>query len=96
MIESIYLWFMSAGLIMLILGIEKERITYNAVSILFWIMVLASNYYIEIPSVDSSYTEPALMIISFGVILINALSIIYQYSTTVAEAKSNRITHRYR
>ena len=96
MIESIYIWFMSAGLITLILGLELERITYNAISILMWIMVLASNLFIEIPSVDTSYEEPALMMISFGMILINALIIISLYGETVAESRTDRIVHKYR
>ena len=96
MIESIYLWFMSAGLILLILGIELERITYNSISILMWIMVLASNIFIEIPSISDSYDEPSLMIISFGMIIINAISIIYQYTQNVTDTRTDRIVHRYR
>ena len=96
MIESIYLTFFAFGAIFLVLGKELETITYNAISILFWLMVMASNLFIEIPSVDTSYEEPALMIISFAMILINALIIISQYGETVSEARTNRIVHKYR
>ena len=94
MIESIYLWFMSAGLILLIFGIETEKITYNAISILMWIMVLASNVFIEVPSVTNAYDEPALLIISFGMIIINVISIISIYAGNIEQKRMNRYLKR--
>ena len=94
MIESIYITFIALGTLFLILGLELERITYNAVSILMWIMVLASNAYIEIPSVSTSYTEPAFLMISVAMIIINILIMITGFIENSTQNRINRYARR--
>jgi len=78
MLESIFVLMMCMGFILLILGIELEASIYNWISLLMWIIVLASYLNIEVPS-DTYYQEWGLFPISIGFILVNIIIIIYNY-----------------
>ena len=87
MIESIFLWIMSAGFILLILGIELDNLVYSMISTLMWIIVLASHFYIIVPSTTASYWEVSLFPLSLGMILINLISTITTYYQIVQNRK---------
>jgi len=79
MIESIFLFIMATGVIMLVLAIERENVIYSATSMLMWIIVLAGHLAIEIPATGESHWEPFLLAVSIGMIIINVIWMILMY-----------------
>ena len=72
MLESVFLMLMAAGFIFFILAVEKESVLYSSVSLLMWIITLAGQLYVEVPS-DTYYNEPSLVPVSLAFIFINVL-----------------------
>ena len=83
MIESIFIVTMCMGFVTLILAIDNDNIYYALMSLLLWIVILATHIYIQVPTVDDAFYEPALLPISVGFIFINVLFIIsYHFEGT--------------
>lgn len=79
MLESVFIMMIASGIAFFILGIEGKNIIYSAVSMLFWITTLAGHVFIQVPT-DTNYYEPAIFAISLGMIIINVIWMIIQYS----------------
>ena len=73
MLESVFITLIVMGFILLVLGIERENVIYNAISILMWIIVMAGQIYIESPHTASTYEEPAMLPVAIAFIIINVL-----------------------
>lgn len=73
MLESIFLFVMATGVIMLVLAIERENMIYNAISMLCWFIVMGAHLGIEVPAEDTPFTEPFLLAVCVGFIAINII-----------------------
>ena len=67
------------GFVLFVLGIELESITYSATSILMWIIVLAGQIYIEVPTAADTYSEMAIFGVALAFIFINVIWIVLRY-----------------
>jgi hypothetical protein len=79
MIESVFLTMLSIGFVSFVLGIERDNLIYYLVSILMWIVVLASHVFIQVPIIDDAFYEMGLLPVSLGFIFINIILIITHY-----------------
>ena len=61
-----------------VLGILDKSIVFSALSMLMFIVTLAGQIYIQVPT-DTIYSEPALFAVSLGFIFINVIWIILRY-----------------
>jgi len=81
MLLSILITILIFAFITLILGINYEQIVYSATSILLWIISMAGQVYIVSPhNPDTYYSEPFIIALSLGMIAINIIWIIIQYT----------------
>lgn len=80
MLESVFISILIMGFVLFIIGIEKKSLIYSALSLLFWIIVLATHMYIVVPN-DTYYAEYALFPLSFAFIIVNIIALIYEYMT---------------
>jgi len=78
MLESVFIMIMAMGFVAFVLSAMDENIVLSGVSLLMWIVVLAGQVYIEVPT-DTYYDEPALYAVSLGFIFINIIWIIVLY-----------------
>lgn len=72
MLESVFIFIMAIGFVSFVLAIQNKSIVFSAVSLLMWIVTLAGQLYIEVPS-DTNYSEPALFAVALGFIIINVI-----------------------
>jgi len=79
MLESVFIMLMAMGFVSFVLSAMDENMILSGVSLLMWIIVLAGQLYIEVPT-DTYYSEPALYAISLGFIFINIVWIIVLWS----------------
>jgi len=75
MLESVFIMFIAMGFILFILGIEMSSVVYAITSTLMWIIILAGQLYIEVPT-DTIYDEPAFYAVGLGFIIMNIIWII--------------------
>jgi len=87
MLESIFIMIIAAGFIFFILTIELESIMYSAVSLLMWIITLAGQVYVEVPS-DTYYDEPAFFGVALGMILLNVIWLIIMFMKDKEQQKA--------
>ena len=79
MLESVFVIIMAMGFVLFILGIAEKSIVYSGTSILMWVILLAAYLYVEVPTDDSTYTEPAVFALAIAFIFINAIWMIILY-----------------
>jgi len=72
MLESIFILIVAIGFVSFVLAIMEQSMVFSAVSLLMWIITLAGQLYIEVPT-DTAYSEPALFPLSLGFIIINII-----------------------
>ena len=78
MLESVFIMLIAMGFVAFVLSVMDENIVLSGVSLLMWIVVLAGQVYIQVPT-DTYYDEPALYAVSLGFIFINIIWIIVLY-----------------
>jgi len=78
MLESVFIMLMAMGFVAFVISALDENLILSAVSLLMWIIVLAGQLYIEVPS-DTYYDEPALFAVSLGFIFLNVIWLIVLY-----------------
>ena len=57
MLESVFIFMSAIAFLLFIFGIEKDSIIYSFMSLMLWIVVMASSLYIEVPTVTDAYVE---------------------------------------
>jgi len=78
MLESVFIWIISVGFVSFVLAVLDENLILSAVSLLMFIVSLAGQIYVEVPS-DTYYDEPVFFAISLGFIFLNIIYIIILY-----------------
>jgi len=78
MLESVFILIVSIGFVSFVLAILDENMIFSAISLLMFIISLASQLYIEVPT-DTYYDEPALYAVSLGFIFLNVIWLIVLY-----------------
>jgi len=78
MLESVFIMLCAMGFVAFVLSAMDENLVLGAISLLMWIVVLAGQVYIEVPT-DTFYNEPALFAVSLGFIFINVIWLIVLY-----------------
>jgi len=78
MLESVFITMLAMGFISFVLAIERDSFIYSAISMLFWIIVMAGHLYVEVPG-DTYYYEVAMFPLSFGMIMLNVIWLIIQF-----------------
>jgi len=78
MLESIFILIVAIGFVSFVLAIMEQSMVFSAVSLLMWIITLAGQLYIEVPT-DTAYSEPALFPLAFGFIMINVIWLIINF-----------------
>jgi len=78
MLESVFIMLIAMGFVAFVLSVMDENIVLSGVSLLMWIVVLAGQVYIQVPT-DTYYDEPALYAVSLGFIFINIIWMIVLY-----------------
>jgi len=79
MLESVFVIIMAMGFVLFILGISEKSIVYSATSLLMWIVVMAGQMYIEVPTDTDTYTEAGIFAVALAFIFINVIWIILRY-----------------
>jgi len=79
MLESILIIMMCMGFVLFLLGITEKSVVFSATSMLMWIVAMAGQQYIEVPTDASTYTETAVFAVALGMIIINVIWIILRY-----------------
>ena len=79
MLESVFVMIMAMGFVLFILGISEKSIVYSATSLLMWVIILAGQLYIEVPTDTETYTEGATFALALAFIFINTIWIIICY-----------------
>lgn len=76
MLESLFLIAIIIGFLLMIKGIDDERMAYSWVSILAFIFAMAGAMYVEVPNSSTTYMEVAASMVCAALIVINLLHII--------------------
>jgi len=79
MLESVFIMLIAMGFVSFVLAVMDENMILCAVSMLMWIIILAGQLYIEVPS-DTHYDEPIFFAVSLGFIFINLIWLIVLWS----------------
>lgn len=80
MLESMIIMIIAMGFILFLLAVEKESIVYTGLGLIFWTIVLAGSWYIEVPSVTSHYVESGMSIIGFAFLIIHIILILLAFT----------------
>jgi len=78
MLESIFILMVAIAFILFVLGIAEKSVTYSALSLLLWIVVMLNALYIEVPT-DTSYSELGFSAFCLAFIFTNIIWIIIMY-----------------
>ena len=79
MLESVFIFMAAIAFLLFILGIELDSVIYSFLSMMLWVIVMASSLYIEVPSVDEVYSEMGLSAFCLAFIVANIIWLIWMY-----------------
>ena len=78
MLESIFIFMAAIAFVLFVLGIFEKSITFSAMSLITWIIVMANSLFVEVPA-DTDYSEIGFSAFCLAFIFANILWIIIQY-----------------
>lgn len=79
MLQSVFITLIIMAFVLFILGIERHNVVFSATSILLWLLTMVSQIYVEVPG-NGSFDEPSIHPIALGMIIINIIWIIVNWS----------------
>lgn len=74
MYMDLFVAILIVGVVLLLIAYFEKTIGLTALSLLFWLFIFAQSLYIE--TATDSYTEYALNIVSFGIVIFNVVLLI--------------------
>ena len=99
MLESVFIVLLIVGFLIFMWAIEKKSYVLSLLSAIFWMIVYAQSWQIEVPC-DTSYTEPGISALAIGFVLISIVFAIYfmvsSYVTKRYEEMKKDLEERYR
>jgi len=72
MLLDVYLMLIAIGIILFVLGIERESMAYAGTSFVLWMIIFAQSFWVYVPG-DTGYADYTMNAVSLAFILINVV-----------------------
>ena len=72
MLESIFVTLLAISFVTFVLAVEKWSIIYSSVSLILWLIIMASSFYVQVPG-DTNYSDATINAICLAFIFINII-----------------------